>query len=328
MATLQWIGGGDNQASAPKDWIDTSTGLHAVPQPGDSLVVGPFGQSYTMNISGNDLAGDTLSQGMASGSLTANLSDQAVVLAFATQAVATFNVSKQSNLTLHSFKTGMVTVNLSQNSTLDLYPEFLGGAAINVSGNDTMVVHGDALGGASFRLAKGSRLSGTFVGAGSVGMDGAAGSAFNNNGHSSFDFPGAVTLGVDVKGTGSITTPTGSLFTKNFRLEFAKSVGPHQSIFDGNIVQIDQPNKFAASITMTAASSEIDLMGLATADSYTYKKDMLNILSGDKIIDTLRLTDKTPYAFDVVKTSGSVNVVALASSGETLQGALPTHIGT
>ncbi|MFL5254202.1 MAG: hypothetical protein ACJ8AI_15145 [Rhodopila sp.] len=115
-----------------------------------------------------------------------------------------------------------------------------------------------------------------------------------------------------------------------------KSVGPHQSVFADNLVKVDQPNQFAANITLaspqnppagSAATSEIDLSGLVNADSYTFKNDMLNIWSGNKIIDTLRLHNSTTYGFDVVQTSGSVNVVALTSPDQVLPGALPIHVG-
>jgi hypothetical protein len=47
-----WIGGGNNQATNPNDWSPTGA-----PEPGDSLTM----THGVMDISGNDLAGDTLS---------------------------------------------------------------------------------------------------------------------------------------------------------------------------------------------------------------------------------------------------------------------------
>ena len=52
-------------------------------------------------------------------------------------------------------------------------------------------------------------------------------------------------------------------------------------------------------------------MGLATADSYTYKNDMLSIYSGKSVIDRLHLTDQTLHGFVVEKGAGSVNIVAI-----------------
>jgi hypothetical protein len=52
MATTRtWIGGGNNKAANPNDWSPTGD-----PQVGDSLMM----THGTMNVSGNGLAGDTL----------------------------------------------------------------------------------------------------------------------------------------------------------------------------------------------------------------------------------------------------------------------------
>jgi hypothetical protein len=323
MAILKWIGGGDNQASDPNDWVDTATGSPAAfpPQLGDQLNVGGS-PSYTMNIQGNDLAGDPLNVGNTG--LTANLSDKAVVTAGVGNGGATFNVSGKSTINA-SLAHGSVTVNLSQNSTANVQP-YYGVITVNVSGNDTVTTapSGVGPGFSVINLSPGARLSGTLYS--NVGVHGASGSTFNNDGNSYFQYGPSNILDVDVTGTGTMTLGAGGPYYPH--LTFTKSVGPHQSILDGGLVEIDQPNQFAASITMTAASSEIDLTGLATADGYSYKNDMLNILSGNKIIDTLRLTDQTPYGFDVVPASGGVSVVALTSSGETLLGALPPHLSS
>lgn len=52
MVARTWTGGDGNTASNPNDWSPPDT-----PQPGDTLTIG----SGTINVSGNDLAGDTLS---------------------------------------------------------------------------------------------------------------------------------------------------------------------------------------------------------------------------------------------------------------------------
>ena len=43
MAMLTWIGGGNNQASNPKDWVD-QTGSHVAPKAGDALYVNGSGR--------------------------------------------------------------------------------------------------------------------------------------------------------------------------------------------------------------------------------------------------------------------------------------------
>jgi hypothetical protein len=275
-----------------------------------------------MNMKSDDLEGSSL--GVYFSHLTANLSHRAFVTAYVGYGPYsppdTFNVSQGSTLDLNLLKANVI-VNLSQNSTLSITPGFIGGT-INVSGRDTLTIpSSDGLGRFDINLAPGAKLSGTFATL-SISMKGAQGSVFLNNGASFIEgFTGY--LDVDVAGNGSITVPAGPSGLP--LLEFFKSVGSHQSVLDGGVVQIDSPKQFHASVTMTSASSQVDLMGLAKADSYTFKNDMLKIFSGNNVIDTLRLTNQTPYGFDVVGTASSVNVVAHSSSGELLPGALPVH---
>ena len=89
-----WIGGGNNEASNPLLWSS-----HTAPVAGDTLSVtaapdnpGPF----TMNVSDNALAGDTVS---ISAPLTANLASKAVMTANLTGAAATFNLKPHAQLT-------------------------------------------------------------------------------------------------------------------------------------------------------------------------------------------------------------------------------------
>ena len=52
MATLTWIGGGNNSAGNPKDWSGDTT-----PKPSDTLILS---NGSTINVTGNQLQGDTL----------------------------------------------------------------------------------------------------------------------------------------------------------------------------------------------------------------------------------------------------------------------------
>jgi hypothetical protein len=158
-------------------------------------------------------------------------------------------------------------------------------------------------------------------------MTGAAGSVFDNVGTSFLGSSTHTTIGGDVGGNGGFLLSAASI-------EFAKSVGPHQAVsIDLGTIQIDQPRQFDATVTISSAEGTqqfiaIDLIGLAMADSYTYKNDMLNIYSGNQIIDTLGLHDSTQYGFVVEPPTagGSVNVVAITDPSNVPTG-LPIHIG-
>ena len=52
---------------------------------------------------------------------------------------------------------------------------------------------------------------------------------------------------------------------------------------------------------------------------------MLRIFSGNKVIDTLRLTDQTQYGFAVEKTASSVNIVGIDPSHPSTGTLLPIH---
>jgi hypothetical protein len=317
-----WLGGGNNKAANRNDWSPTGT-----PQAGDNLLVtgpGPF----TMNVRGNDLAADSVT--LASTVFTANLSHRATMTAnFMTSSTGTFNLSGRSTLNL-STTTGF---HLGANP-----------ATINVFGNDNLILH-NTDSQVTINLLPGAKVHGSFttgeffgVTFGQITINGQAGTAFDNNGHSLLVNTEQATINTDVVGKGSFDVANQGSYSAAGRIgraqiEFGAAVGPNQSVVDSSLVVIDKPNQFHASITLAPSTAsvaapfpaEIDLMGLATADSYSYTNDMLRIWSGEKVIDTLRLTDQTPYGFDVVKTSGSVNVVALTSSGETLPRALPMH---
>lgn len=68
---------------------------------------------------------------------------------------------------------------------------------------------------------------------------------------------------------------------------------------DGQLT-IDHPHEFRGKVDFT--SGDIDLKGLANADSYTFKNDMLSILGSDgKVLDRVHLTSDSTSAFSVEK---------------------------
>jgi hypothetical protein len=73
---------------------------------------------------------------------------------------------------------------------------------------------------------------------------------------------------------------------------------------------------------------EIDFIGLANADSYSYANDLLSIYAGNTIIDTLRLhqlgTPSLPFA--VEKTETGVSLYTIGSQTTPPPGTiLPSH---
>jgi hypothetical protein len=312
MTTLTWVGGGNNKASVPGHWSP-----HAKPQPGDTLQMGGYTvpyPTYTMDIRGNDLAGDPL------------LIQNANAIINMRHADATLSVSTTAPFA------SSVTVEMSRNSTLNLTTQgSLTRPTVNLSGSDTLNAQIGYQSGLSVQVADNSTWTGTASVqslANGLNVSGGTNSTFVHNGSTGFDRSTGI-IDIPVMGTGTFGVSGG--FAK---LEFGSSVGVNQSVWSAealgrpaDVVVIDHPDEFHASTTLYYGG-EFDLMGLATADSYSYANDMLNIWSGNKIIDTLRLSDQSVVAgFDVIKTSGSVNVVGLTSIGETLPGALPVHVG-
>ena len=128
MATLAWIGGGNNNASNPEDWSPTG-----VPQPFDTLeILGPFPSTippglplpaYTMNVSKTDLAGATLMIQFADAAV--NMWHDAIATAQTALANATFSLSQNSTLSLevsynHLFPGSTATVDVLGSDTLNL----------------------------------------------------------------------------------------------------------------------------------------------------------------------------------------------------------------
>ncbi len=284
MTARTWIGGGANNASNPKDW--SPSGLPAQNQTLQivgapvTTIQNPTLTAFTMNVSGNDLKGDSLSIDRAN--VTLNKANGAVVNAQVKLADVTFNLS------------GGSTLNMNVSTIMPLYSTH---NAINVSGSDTLHLY-NLNNADSVHIAKNSTLSGSFTASygANVAIGGAAGSGYLNNSASAVSRASA-NISVPVNGTGSFT-----LSAEYARMEFASSVGVNQSVVvagSKSVLQIDQPGEFQGSVTLAndiGAQREIDLMGLATADSYTYQNDILSIYSGNAVIETLRLNSTTRTA--------------------------------
>lgn len=101
--TLTWVGGDDNLASDRADWSPALT-----PQPGDTLLIG----SGTINVSDNDLAGDTLST-LPTGNTIDIVTGPATKLNLAVGPNITTDITVQNTLTLNVSATGEGRLNVS-----------------------------------------------------------------------------------------------------------------------------------------------------------------------------------------------------------------------
>jgi len=253
MTSRTWVGGGNNNASNPNNWSPSG-----VPVPGDALSM----LSGTMNVRDNNLAGNTLGVGAGQ-----------------TQSTVTLNLSRHAGVSLDiaQFSDDQVTVNATGSDTLNVNTEFPSTLAMTVN------------------LADNAKLTGAFTMTfGGVTLDGGTGSRFVNNGLSHFGGSDAV-LDTDVRGNGTFDVSTAQSFAGN--LEFGGAVSHGQTIdVRGDPgrdlpshIRVDQPDAFHGLVNLNIFG-ELDLQGLANADSYTFQNDMLSIYSGDTVLDTVRLT--------------------------------------
>jgi len=287
MIIRTWIGGGNNKASNANDWTPSGT-----PQPGDTLIMLP---GTTMNVSGNDLAGNALAM---QGNNTLNVKDASI-----------------------SSVGGGGVVNISGQSTANVVNE-----TVNVSSNSQWT---GSLDGGTVNLGTNAAWIGTFV---SGSVTGGSRSVFLNTGNSSVTGTRDL-INVPVAGNGTFEVLTSDLI-------FGQTVGAGQDIHIlglgfgiGGTVQVNQPLSFSASVTLQststpvfgAGSPEIDLIGLAHADSYSFQHDMLSIFSGNSVIDTLHMHDGTLYGFVVQQASAGVSVIGIDDPANPPPGGLPIH---
>jgi hypothetical protein len=307
MAQRTWIGGGSNDAGKPVSWSPAGA-----PQSGDHLVV-PFtepGAKTTLNVTGDDLAGDTLTINSGADA-TVNMSHQAIVAAQCYLGTGTFNLSQHANLDL-SVGGGVLHAK----------------ATVNMAGHDALTVHDD--GNAYVNLTANSAWVGGFdVASANFGaflvVNGGAHASFRNTTSVLHPF-GSATIGADVRGPGTFTVDSGA------RLEFKASVARGQSVTLADNgpgieappakVSIDDPAQFRGSIDLR--SGEIDLAGLSQADSYRFNNDMLSIFAGNKVIESLRLHDASQFGFVAEKTAAGVSVVSITDPSQPPLG-LPLH---
>jgi len=252
MTDRTWIGGGNNNANRANHWSPDG-----VPQPGDTLEM----QAGTMNIRGDDLAGDTLV------------------------------INKPTT------ETAPTTLNLSRHAVVSLSesPFLFDSVTVNVKGSDTLNVQTSFGGQFTVNLADHASLSGGFKMAfSSATISGGDGSRYLNNGASVLE-GSPVIFDTNVGGNGSFTVQSAQ--SRAGQLEFGGSVSHGQDVEVagdstrgiGSQVKLDHPDAFKGSVGL-GVYGEVDLVGLANADSFQLKNDILSIYSGCEVIDQLRLT--------------------------------------
>ncbi len=280
MATLTWVGGGNDDANNPQDWSPAQ-----VPASGDTLIM-PDG---TMNISNNDLQGDTLQAGSgqaSSGTTTSNLNllDQA-------------DVSINQPLITNG-GTSVTNIDSTGNNTLSLDAP-TGSAPIS---NRTFNVD----------IASGP-LSGSFTT--DYSTISISGNGRLHNESSTFAGSNA-TIDTAVVGQGSFDVtalPTFGGVVVDGSLAFGGKVGSGETVTVGHTitsvaqqwdtVTLDEPKAFHGSIAMQP-SAEVALVGLGNADTYTFQDDKLQFISDGHVIDTLKLTNDSSANL-VVSTNGN-----------------------
>jgi len=136
-----------------------------------------------------------------------------------------------------------------------------------------------------------------------VSINAAAGATLENDSKVTLQSNSTLTINADTIGIGSFAPGYAT------RLEFAGMVGSGQTLVidstSPSTIDIDHPDTFEALIDWSANSrsglSTVDLRGLM-GDSFAYDNNVLTLYSGDKVVDTARLTIRpstepgTPYA--------------------------------
>lgn len=295
MTSKTWIGGDGNDASDPANWSPGEA-----PQPGDTLDM----QGGTMNIRDDDLAGNTLVIGQSQ----------------RTTSPTTLNLSQHADVSMQTalYSTDSVTINVGGSDTLNLAAGFPSATTFTVN------------------LADHARLAGSIdMTFGSAVFAGGSGSRYVNNG-SDVVRGSRVTLDTDVRGQGSFTVHSAQ--SSGGQLEFGGSVSRGQTVTVSgdpyrlvrSQLQIDQPAAFKGAVALDSFG-EVDLVGLANAESYQLKNDILSIYSGCNEIERLRLTlpppvSGTPLDLTVAQTATGILIDRGGyRGGGTL---LPTHDGS
>ena len=297
MVDRTWIGGGNNQADNPNDW--SPPGLPTMAQNFEDNL---YMTSGTMNVDGYQLPPDTYLGIQNPGSVTLNLSHGA---AFDVEVYddASAGPAPPAIFNIHGSDTVEVGSNYNSSTIVDLaaHAEWIGNFAVSYA-SASLTVNGPA--------------SAKFINTAVANT--------TNDGPSGGD--GIQTINVAVTGSGTFTDDPYGVLT------FSKAVSAGQTVdmvsFSGvgpyppPILNLNDPKHFSGTVDLT--NGEIDLNGLAKANSYTYQNDMLSIFSGKSVIDTLRLASSETFSVEKTSTGGvSIYTAAASPPPGTL---LPIHM--
>lgn len=289
MVTRTWVGGtADNDAGNGANWSPTGA-----PEAGDTLIVG----SGTIAVSNNDLAGNTLSVDYPTNGGPTPL-------------IEVNNAKLQLNA-VSEVEGGGLTIDASGRDQISfLQPEpTIFTPTIDLAANAKVKLTGD---NSFFTLQ----------------FHGDQGSRIINDGTLSYIQTGSV-IDTNLAGTGTVNVNRAhdgpATLEMNGTVARSQTFDLSSDAFHATL-QIDQPNAFKGLVDVTPDSdfglASLILEGLQ-ASSFDLKNDMLRLFNGNKVVDTLRLTNQSGEPMTVTQ-SGS-NIVIDFGTSNTPGMILPPH---
>jgi hypothetical protein len=298
MTDRTWTGAVSNDASDPLNWSPSDS----APQPGDTLDAGAGTRNFMIDITGNALAGDTLT----------------VHSGYTYPAPNTFNLSHNAQV------------------NLDLSNSYASDNVAYVSGRDTLDVNLGVSNRLTINLAAHADLFGSFDATrySELQISEAGNAKYHNDGTDTFS-GATVVINARVVGSGMFFVsygPDGSTGS----LEFGGSVSSQQTVdlLGGAInpfypartssLKVDAPSLFHATIDLHDYSLA-DFVGLAQADSWSYKNDLLTLKNAyGQVVDRFHIISDASSTGDVhgLSVSKSAAGDVLVSPGTGFSGSL------
>jgi hypothetical protein len=222
---------------------------------------------------------------------------------------------------------GSTTLNLSQNAQVNPIIVESGHASINVkagsAGATFFLETQTALSSATVDLAANTHWVGLFSDfAGSITINGAPRALFITNDLSGTTQGPSSSVHINANighGTGAINANLGATIEIGGSVAQGQVLGANGDTFSGyppgGILKIDHPGQFAG--TLQIGEGEIDLNGLARADSYTYANDMLTLYASGSVLyrvplqQVAQIGGAAPPPFAVERTTAGVAIYSV-----------------